>query len=227
MAGESESTPLTSIPRWSFNLRQLFLWTAVIAVGCVALRSASSTWIGVMFGVTFLALATALLLVVFRQGVQRAYWIGFATFGWLYIALLLVSWSVDPNTPSDNPFQPANLATRQVSSACYHWLYDAAFEKHFASYQPASGMGGYGGGMGGMSSMMGSGGGMYGGSGGMGMMPGAGGGYVGTMVPPGPPPGPNEGDFANVAHSLWTILLAAIGGCLAHWLYVTRPEKVG
>jgi hypothetical protein len=224
MASESDFTPLITVPRWVFSLRQLFLWTAVIAVGCVALRSASSTWVGAMFGMTFLALATAILLIIFRQGAQRAYWIGFATFGWLYIALLFVSWSFfNPTIPSDNPFQPWNLPTRQISSACYHWLYDAAFEKHFASYQAGPGMGG---GMGGMPGMMGSGGGMYGGSGSMGMMPGAGsGGYVGSMVPPGPPPGPDEASFANVAHPLWAILLSAIGGCLAHWLYATGPGR--
>jgi hypothetical protein len=36
MAGES-ITPRIS-PRWSFGLRQLFLWTAAIALGLVALR---------------------------------------------------------------------------------------------------------------------------------------------------------------------------------------------
>ena len=42
---------------------------------------------------------------------------------------------------------------------------------------------------------------------------------------PGPPPGPNEGDFVNVAHALWTLLFAAIGGFLAFWLYSTGPGR--
>ena len=41
----------------------------------------------------------------------------------------------------------------------------------------------------------------------------------------GPPPGPNAGDFVNVAHALWTLLFAAIGGCLAYWLYATGPGR--
>ena len=35
--------------------------------------------------------------------------------------------------------------------------------------------------------------------------------------------GPSHGDFVNVAHSLWALLLAACGGWLARWLYATGP----
>ena len=42
---------------------------------------------------------------------------------------------------------------------------------------------------------------------------------------PGPAPIPNEGDFVNVAHSLWTLLFAAQGGCFAYWLHKTGQER--
>jgi hypothetical protein len=70
--------------------------------------------------------------------------------------------------------------------------------------------------------------GMYGGydpAGAAGGMPG-----MGMMGPGGmgpmPPTAfiPTQHDFANVAHALWAILLAASGGVLASWLYSTRPK---
>jgi hypothetical protein len=48
---------------------------------------------------------------------------------------------------------------------------------------------------------------------------------MGMPAPPGPPPGPAEHQFANVAHALWTILLAMLGGCLASWLYATKKDS--
>jgi hypothetical protein len=73
-------------------------------------------------------------------------------------------------------------------------------------------------GSGGDMSMM-SGGMMPGGTSGPGM-----GGMGGPPAPP-PPPGPSAQDFTNVTQALWAILLAAIGGALARWLYATRPAS--
>lgn len=199
--------------RWSFGLRQLFLWTAAIALGLVALRSASTLWVAAMTGLALVVLAASILLIVFRRGQQRAYWIGFATFGWLYILLLAIGmWPVEANSNVDTPFRAHNFVTEQLASASYHWLYDEAFEKYFASSNMYGG--GMMGGMGGTPMMSA---GMPMGSTGMGMR--------GMAPPPGPPPGPNENDFVNVAHALWTVLFAAIGGCLAYWLYKTGPGR--
>src|SRR5688572_12185469 len=145
--------------RWSFGLRQLFLWTAAIAVGLVALRSASTSWVAAMMGLALVLLAASILLIVFRRGQQRAYWIGFATFGWLYILLLAIGMSpVEANSNVDTPFRAHNFATEKLSSSSYHWLYDKAFEKYFAStnmYGSGMGMGGMMGGMGGTPMMSG------------------------------------------------------------------------
>ena len=227
MASESNFTPLLG-PRWSFGLRQLFVWTAMIALALVALRGASPIWVAAMMGLALLVLAASILLIVFRRGPQRAFWIGFATFGWLYTVLLAAGlWPVDPNSDVNSPFRAHHFLTQQLSSTTYHWLYDKAFEKYFSNSSS--------GGMGGMGGMGGYPGGMMGGADlmypGSGMMPGgmpAGPGMGGPAPPPGPPPGPNESDFVRVAHALWTLLLATIGGCLAWWLYATgtdRPEQ--
>jgi hypothetical protein len=223
MAVESKSRGLSAV--WTFSLQQLFLWTAFVALGCVALRNASDAWAAAMLGLVVLVLASAILLAIFRCEARRAFWIGFATFGGLYLLLLGYGWSLDPNTSPESPLRPYNLATTRISNVCYHWLYDAAFDKYNRAQQQM---------MGGMSGMMGSSGGMpmYGGGtfDGSGMMPGGSMGYasmsggMGMPAPLGPPPGPAQHEFANVAHALWTILLAMLGGCLASWLYATKKE---
>ena len=216
---------------WRFTLKHLFIWTAIIAASCVALRSANGLWAAVMLGLASLTMAAAILLVIFRQGAGRAYWIGFATFGWLYLLLVLFGWNIEPtSTHGDNPFRPHNLVTSRLSDAAYHWLYDDAFATYYQSLQTAAG-GGYSG-FGSSSGMPMGPGGPYG-SGGMSMMGGgmmSGGGYSGSgmggpAAPPPPPPGPHAQDFTNVSQALWAILLAAIGGALAHWLYATRPGE--
>ena len=206
MAHEPNSGSLLSSGILRFSIRHLLVWTAAIALGCVALRSASSGGVSAMSGLTLLVLATASLLAIFRQGTDRAHWTGFAAFGWLYLLLLMFGWSADANS-WDNPFRPYNLATAKLST----WLYD----RMYSQPQTQSGTGGMGFTGGGFGSSIGMPGGMAPMSGGMPGMPGGG----------GPPAftGPSQHDFINVSHSLWTLLLAACGGWLARWIYATGP----
>jgi hypothetical protein len=211
MAHEPNSGSLLSSGILRFSIRHLLAWTAAIALGCVALRSASPGWVSAMSGLTLLVLATASLLAVFRQGAGRAHWIGFVAFGWLYLLLLMFGWSADPNS-WDNPFRPYNLATAKLST----WLYDRMYAQPPTQY----GMGGTGFTGGGLGSMPGGMGMPDGGMVSMGGMPGMAG------MPGGGAPaftGPSQGDFINVSHSLWTLLLAACGGWLARWIYATGP----
>lgn len=191
MAQEPNSGSLLSMGLLRFSIRQLLLCTAVIALGCVALRSAKPTWVAAMLAFTLLVLATAALFAVFRQGADRAQWIGFAVFGWLYWVLLMFG-QLDGPGQLENPFWPRNFATAKLSA----WLYDRLYSEpqHY--------------GMGGAGSMIGP-------MSGMGGMPGSG--SVPAMT------GPSKADFINVAHSLWTLLLAACGGWLARWIYATGP----
>jgi hypothetical protein len=223
-------------PHLSFGLRQMFLWTATIALGLVALRSATGTLVAGMFALTFATLTASILFAVFRQAQKRAFWIGFTIFGWAYFLLLLVSWTLGRNTANDNPLRAANLVTQRLSSLSYHGLYDKAFERYQVSipsgtyYGPMAGGGYVGSGM--MSDDVDDAG-MEDGS--SDMMPGGGGSLGsgsaslgGLVPPPGPLPGPNVINFVNVAHALWTLLFAVIGGGLAQWLYMTglpRSER--
>jgi hypothetical protein len=223
-----------TLPYWRFGLRQLFLWTAAIAFGLVALRSATMTWVAGMLGLVTAALATSILLIVFRHGSKRAYWIGFAIFGWLYLLVLVASWTLARIAANDSPLAAHNLPTQQLSSYSYHWLFDEAFEKYQASRSmPSTVMGSgqdftfY------FGSTSGSPAGAA--TGGMSMESGMAGSTMpnpGPMpiafsysTPVGPPPGPNESDFVNVAHALWTLLFAVMGGCLSFWLYTTDKGR--
>ncbi len=241
MADASSGARLRAVPWWRFSLKQLLLATALVAVGCVALRSANTTWVGVMFGLTWLALAASLLLALYRDGPSRAFWVGFAALGWLYLLLLMYCWNLPEGVYRwGTPLRSDELITTRLSHKLHGWMYPVPTGSQ-PVYPGASasggmpmgsgganmndGMSGYGGSMGssdgGMSGgdmMAGSGGGMPGGF--FGGMPG---GMPGPVVPAFS--GPSQQDFTNVSHALWTLLLAFCGGWFAQWLYATRGQR--
>jgi len=91
---ESDWTPLFKSPPWRFSLRQLLIAIALIAVGLFALRSAGPIWVMVLLSLTLLVLAASPLVALYRQGPERAFWIGFATMGCFYMLVLLYCWSL-------------------------------------------------------------------------------------------------------------------------------------
>jgi hypothetical protein len=66
------------------------------ALGLTALRSASETWAGVALLATCGVLGLAVVGAVSRAADERAWWLGFALFGWGYLALAL--WSPPSTT---------------------------------------------------------------------------------------------------------------------------------
>jgi hypothetical protein len=62
----------------------------VVALGLAALRNGTETWAGATFLVTCAVLCLALVGIVCRGEAKRAWWLGFALFGWGYLAL--ASW---------------------------------------------------------------------------------------------------------------------------------------
>src|SRR5262249_35354616 len=63
---------------------------AVIAMGLAGMVSASSVWTTMAATVTLALLLIAVLAARLLTGADRAFWMGFALFGWTY--LVLVNW---------------------------------------------------------------------------------------------------------------------------------------
>ena len=73
-----------------FSIASLLLVVLFVAVGFAALRESNETWNSGVFTLTLAALLISILLAVHRTESRRAFWIGFALFGWIYLGLSLV-----------------------------------------------------------------------------------------------------------------------------------------
>src|SRR3954462_4782123 len=62
----------------------------VFALGMAALQFATVLWTAAASTITLALLLTAVVGTIWLRGPDRAYWSGFAAFGWAY--LLLVDW---------------------------------------------------------------------------------------------------------------------------------------
>lgn len=227
-----------------FSLRSLFGGVAFAAVACAALISASPLWASGLWTVTVALLLAALPLANFRDGRSRAFALGFLSFGWLYLAILV--WPYNNRlVDSQNRFLPGQLATSRLTSLAYEkvlplfrtpansatsgssWSNPVpSWGNTTPSMQPP-GMGGpMGGGgqppMGGMGAMSG-------GGGGMGMMGGGSMGPMGGGMMSGGSAGtitvsnyPTQNDFDSVGDALWTLIIAVCGGVFARYLYDTH-----
>jgi hypothetical protein len=75
-----------SLPR--ISIKSLMAFVVLVAVGVTALARPNEGWAIVLSASTFTALLTSLLGAIFRRGLERAGWVGFAIFGWAFFALL-------------------------------------------------------------------------------------------------------------------------------------------
>jgi len=123
-----------------FSIAGLMGAVLIVAVGLAALRSASDTWAGVIFLSTCGVLALAVVGILCRREAERAWWLGFALFGWGYMALAF--W------PSDIPRVP-----RLPTMTLLEWLSrKVGLQPQVIDGDP--GLGGFGGTAGGTSSGM-------------------------------------------------------------------------
>jgi hypothetical protein len=67
-----------------FSIANLLTAVAIIAVGLAALNSPSRLTVGLVTIVTLGVLLAAILGAIYRAGEARAFWLGFAVFGWSY-----------------------------------------------------------------------------------------------------------------------------------------------
>src|SRR5271166_2191782 len=73
-----------------FSIASLLLVVLFVAAGFAALRESNETWNSGDFTLTLAALLISILLAIHRTESRRAFWIGFALFGWIYMGLSLV-----------------------------------------------------------------------------------------------------------------------------------------
>src|SRR5271166_4360934 len=73
-----------------FSIASLLLVVLFVAAGFAALRESNETWNSGVFTLTLAALLISILLAIHRTESRRAFWIGFALFGWIYLGLSLV-----------------------------------------------------------------------------------------------------------------------------------------
>ena len=76
--------------RFRFHLGTLVIVVLVLALGFAALRESNEPWESGLFTITLAVLLTSILLAIHRTESRQAFWMGFALFGWTYLALSLV-----------------------------------------------------------------------------------------------------------------------------------------
>jgi hypothetical protein len=83
--------------------RLSIIWLASVVVisgvGIAALRFATEVWAGVVFTLALFVLGIAVLGVIYRYGARRAFWSGFALFGWGYMVVCFAPWFRDEVRP--------------------------------------------------------------------------------------------------------------------------------
>jgi hypothetical protein len=76
--------------RIRFNIASLLAAVLLLAVGFAALKESNDLWDSGLFSLTLIALLASIPLAVHRGEASRAFWFGFALFGWGYLAVSLV-----------------------------------------------------------------------------------------------------------------------------------------
>jgi hypothetical protein len=72
-----------SIPR--FSMSSLIVTVAVLALGCAALTRSTPLWASVVFTATVIVFVLATPRTLYSGGAVRAFHLGFALCGWLYL----------------------------------------------------------------------------------------------------------------------------------------------
>ena len=68
------------------TIRTLMVLTAFVAVGLTGLWASTDIWGNGIFTAVLAILTGSIILAVYREGEGRAFWIGFALFGGVYLA---------------------------------------------------------------------------------------------------------------------------------------------
>jgi hypothetical protein len=69
---------------WRLSIASSMVMVLLLATGIAALTKPSALWADALFTLTLGLLCTATSLSLTLRGLRRAFWIGFAVFGWPY-----------------------------------------------------------------------------------------------------------------------------------------------
>ncbi len=218
---------------FQFSIRSLLMAVTIVAVGVAALLNANLWWEAGTWLVALSLLASGILLCIYRQGQQRAYWLGFVIFGGLYLGLVLITSLVNQyhdmlptqllhlaydkviplESKSEYAQPPGTFAPATTAVTAYSYQVIATPQGPYSSPPPAT--------------------------------------YVPPPLPAAPPstgtvPGllaaptpapwpavawvPNAAyvpvvKFISIGHSLWLLLAAAIGGKICQWICRTQSPR--
>jgi hypothetical protein len=81
----------SAVQRPRFTIASLLGVVVFVAVSFAALREAGDIWDSGVLGVTLTLLLFSVLLAIHRTAARRAYWLGFALFGWAYLLMSLAT----------------------------------------------------------------------------------------------------------------------------------------
>jgi hypothetical protein len=76
--------------RFRLHLGTLMIILLFLGVGFAALRESNEIWDRSIFSIMLGVLLISILLAIHRTERRRAFWLGFAVFGWIYLALTLI-----------------------------------------------------------------------------------------------------------------------------------------
>jgi hypothetical protein len=114
---------------FQFSIRTLLVAVTIAALGVTALLNANLWWEGGTWLVALAFLAGGILLAIYRQGEQRAYWLGFIIFGGLYLGMLLFTALID---------RSYELAPSQLLQYAYSWAIPAARQSQYVQINPTN-----------------------------------------------------------------------------------------
>ena len=110
--------------RFRFHIGTLVILVLLLALGLAALRESNEIWASSTFSITLVMLSISILLAIHRANKRRAFWLGFALFGWSYLGLSLVP-SIEPRLITTKALRYLDSkVTRSIAAGLVYFDYD-------------------------------------------------------------------------------------------------------
>jgi hypothetical protein len=78
--------------QFRFSMSTVMAAIVLLGFAFAGLRSPTPLWANLWFSLILATLTFSVPAAVYRRDEQRAFWVGFATFGWVYFVLALAPW---------------------------------------------------------------------------------------------------------------------------------------